>query len=142
MDKTIFLVDLDHTLYNVETEILYDDAIEFISYLNKIGTPILFTEGELDFQKAKVERLGLSKYFGKNIMIFESFTKMSEFNPKLKYEKIVLIDDKSITIEEARKRKWITIRVQRGKYKSTSAISDYTVPDLKSIIGLKILNEV
>lgn len=132
-----FLVDLDHTLYDVEKGSLYSDAIGFVDFLTNHGKTILFTEGEVSFQKEKVSRLNLKKHFS-SVRIFDSYSKMSETVNDYKDEKIVLIDDNPEVVEEANKRGWVTIRIKRGKYENVSSKSDYLVSDLNSIKKFKI----
>lgn len=128
-----FLIDLDHTLYDVQKEKLYPDAIHLLEYLSGKGTIVLFTEGEKEFQLNKIEKLKLSKYFGKNLRVFESYSKMKDTKNDYVGENIYLVDDNPEVLKTAMERKWLTIRVNRGRYKDQVADSDFKVDDLKSI---------
>lgn len=129
----VFLIDLDHTLYNVEKKELYPDAFCFIEFVKQKGIAVLFTEGVIGFQKNKIERLSLNKLFGENILIFDSYLKMSGLKDNFEGKTVYIIDDNPKVLEEARERKWITIRVIRGRYKNKKSVSDYTVSNLKLI---------
>lgn len=138
----IFLIDLDHTLYDVVNEKLYDDAISFIKFANKNGKAVLFTEGELKFQGEKIKKLNLNKYFGKNIKIFKSYSKISEIGDDFGKNKVFLIDDNPNVLIKAKDKGWKTIRVRRGKYENMNINTDYIVSNLKDIENLSIFYNV
>lgn len=138
IDQTRFLVDLDHTLYNVEEKKLYSDAIELIKFLKIKGEVILFTEGNIDFQKEKIKRLNLKELFGKDILVFSSFSKMKDIDSTSLEGKTILIDDNPEIIRQAKIRGWKTIRVKRGRHKDVETDADYTVTDLKTIENLNL----
>jgi len=73
-NKITILIDFDYTLFDttkfVETlekssdtidykEFLYPDTQSFIEYASKFGDLTLFSEGELEFQKEKIEGTGI-----------------------------------------------------------------------------------
>ena len=151
--KKIILIDLDHTLFNTQEfrkvlnlpdkqvnyrSFLYNDALPFIKYVSKYGTPVLFTEGDMDFQNQKIEKSGLKKVFGRDIKVFPACGKARNNALTDDQELIgrVLIDDKPEVLDKAISLGYKTIRVRRGKYKLLNGRMrpDYVVSDLKSII--------
>lgn len=137
-ENKIFLVDLDHTLYNVFENCLYDDAIELINFLKSKGKTILFTEGDADTQKGKIKRFKLENVFRDDILVYDSYSKMSRSPNFLVGNKVYLIDDNPNVINEAKSKNWTTIRVKRGRYINEKTDADYEVSDLKSIESIII----
>lgn len=159
MNKNLtILVDFDHTLFDTEkfvklrsgnskkidySKLLYPDALVFITYANSKGTTILFSEGEIPFQKEKIKGTGIEKLFNGGVRILPSFSKMSKLE-EWKAENLILVDDKPEIIEEAVKRGFLTIRVRRGRYASvdTQNPADFTVKSLREIVDKNLLESI
>ncbi len=150
------LIDLDYTLLDTEKlrknikdnitdfdykDLLYPDALAFISYSSKYGTPTLFSEGKIDFQKEKIKRTGLEKIFGKNIKIYSSYKKIFDLAKVVRDGDIVLIDDKPDIIDHAITLGMKTVRVRRGKYQEVDTKSKplYEVNNLSDVIRQDLL---
>ena len=159
MNKNLtILVDFDHTLFDTGkfvkfrsknpkelnySDFLYPDAISFIIYAGSKGTSVLFSEGEVDFQKEKIKGTGIEKLFNGGVRVLPSFSKMASLG-EWEGKKIVLIDDKPEVIEEAAKNGFLTIRVRRGRYADldTQNLADFTVKSLREIIDKNLLESV
>jgi FMN phosphatase YigB (HAD superfamily) len=157
MSKRQILVDFDHTLFNTEKfkeilktgtipgypEFLYDDAPQFLEYAREYGELALLSEGEPDFQKEKIEKSGISKFFSE-VKIFPSFQKSTYFAQVSDKPNVILIDDKPDIIDEAVSVGLTVIRVKRGKYKDaeTKFRPRYVVNSLQEIIDKDILKNV
>ena len=139
--KKIILIDLDHTLYDVDNEVLYPDALDFIGYAKKYGEIYLFTEGDLKFQEEKIKRLQLDELFGDNILLHKEYEKMDGVKNKFSSKDVILIDDRADVIDKAIVLGWRTIKVKRGRHQSEECnlLPDYAVNSLRAIIGKKYL---
>lgn len=132
MDKdSIILVDFDHTLFDTsrfveflskspETinykDFLYPDVSGFLDYASKLGKLTLFSEGEVEFQKEKIEGTGIGKLFPGGVRILPSYTKVGELAKMSDASETILIDDKPEIIDQAISSGFKVIRVKRGKY--------------------------
>ncbi|MBL7036498.1 hypothetical protein ISR94_01430 [Candidatus Microgenomates bacterium] len=139
--KKIILVDLDHTLYEVDSGNLYPDAIDFVKFAQKQNETYLFTEGDHNFQKNKIEKTGLDKIFGKNIRIYDEFLKIENSKKEFSDKDVILIDDKPLVIDGAISLGWETIRIKRGRYKNKDSQlkPNNTVKDLQTIVSGNLL---
>ena len=159
MNKNLtILVDFDHTLFDTGkfvkfrsknpkelnySDFLYPDAIPFIIYASGKGTTVLFSEGEVDFQKEKINGTGIEKLFNGGVRVLPSFSKMSSLK-EWKGRKLVLIDDKPEVIKDAAKKSFLTIRVRRGRYVNvdTQNLADFTVKSLREIVDKNLLESI
>ncbi len=156
MKSTLILIDFDHTLFNTEKfkkaikreaipryrGFLYKDALEFLDYAKKFGKLILFSEGEADFQRKKIKKSGVLKFFSK-VKIYPTDSKAQNF-VEFQGERIILIDDKPKIADEAISVGLSVIRVRRGKYKSinTRFTPAIEVKSLKEIIRRDLLCDI
>jgi len=159
MLKRIY-IDFDYTLFNVfkfvqdrkkgsltdgkYSKYLYSDAAPFINYAKKFGTPYIFSEGEVGFQKEKIFKTGINQLFGDNLKIYGSYEKMLQVRTEDVKDKVILVDDNPETITEALKLGWKAIRIKRGKYKEGESMlkPDYTVTTLKQIVENNLLSKL
>lgn len=157
MRSKIILIDFDYTLFNVYKYLkninrsvpkdedysayLYKDALDFIKYSKKYGVSYIFSEGDIEFQKLKIEKTGIAKIFGKNLKIYGSYAKMSDAENEFRGKEVLLVDDNPSTVIKAKKIGWKVIRVRRGKYRkeANKIAPDYTVNNLGSIITMNLL---
>jgi methionine salvage enolase-phosphatase E1 len=150
-------IDLDYTLLDVDKfklknkniigdldfrDILYSDSLEFINYASKYGIPTLFSEGEIKFQREKVEKTGLEKIFGNNIKIYPSYEKIFELPEIANSNDVVLIDDKPEIIDRAISLGIKVVRIKRGKFKDVDSkkIPYAEVKSLEEIIKKDLLS--
>lgn len=157
--KTTILIDFDYTLFDtsrfVETlekspdtidykVFLYPDTLSFIDYASRFGDLTLFSEGEPEFQKEKIEGTGISSKFKGGTKIFPSYTKVDELLKMPKDEKTILIDDKPDVVDMAMKSGIFVIRVRRGKFSGdeTKESPKFVVDSLSEIVSENLLNRI
>jgi FMN phosphatase YigB (HAD superfamily) len=101
-------------------ERLYEDAIAAVRFAQRLGTTVILSDGDAAFQPMKVERSGLWRAFGDNVLIYihkeESLDDVERLFPARHY---VMIDDK-LRILDALKRTWgkrvTTVFPKQGHY--------------------------
>jgi hypothetical protein len=160
MDKNLtILVDFDHTLFNTTKfvefmsgspktidykDFLYPDALEFVNYASDFGNLTLFSEGEVDFQKEKIDGTGIGGLFSGGVRIFPSYSKMQDLASIATVKKTVLIDDKPEVVDNAISLGCHVIRVKRGKYsdKETKSKPDFVVNSLSEVVEKDILRSI
>lgn len=153
------LVDFDHTLFDTEKfkvarlespekinykDFLYPDALDFIKYASKFGKAILFSEGEPDFQKEKIDGTEIEKLFSGGVKIYPSYSKIGELLKIAQENEIILIDDKPDVIDEAISAGCKVIRVRRGKYanEETKLKPEFVVEGLSEIVSKNLLQRI
>lgn len=160
MDKNItILVDFDYTLFDtaklVKTlsgsperldykDFLYTDALELIDYASGLGNLILFSEGDIDFQKEKIDGTGIGKLFSGGVKVFPSYSKMQYLANIAPGKKVILIDDKPEVLDKGISLGYRVIRVKRGKYSDdeTKSKPDFVVNDLSEICKKDLLRSI
>jgi len=101
-------------------ERLYEDALAAVRCAQRWGTTVILSDGDAAFQPMKVERSGLWRAFGDNVLIYihkeESLDDVERLFPARHY---VMIDDK-LRILDALKRAWgervTTVFPRQGHY--------------------------
>ena len=101
-------------------ERLYEDALDAVRLAQRWGKTVILSDGDAAFQPMKVERSGLWRTFGNNVLIFihkeESLDDVERLFPARHY---VMIDDK-LRILDAVKRVWgarvTTVFPRQGQY--------------------------
>lgn len=151
--KPIVLFDIDYTLFDtayfkkssLTKHKIYEEVIGVLEKLNKIAMLGIFSEGNLEFQRKKLNQTGIEGYFKKdNTHIV--LNKLSEFRKVLrKYEDGItfFVDDKLSILHDAKKifPKVVAIWVKRGFYaenqKEISGFKpDAEVKNLKDVIKI------
>jgi len=166
--KKILLIDFDHTLFdlgqifqNVDNyddgkkfvlahekldEYLYSDAKAFIKTVSKLVTPVIFSEGELDYQKQKISKTSLDQEIGEaNFLIFDAYEKEKRLEDLAKENEIVaIVDDNPRIIDKAITLGIPTIRIVRGKYKdeTTTYVPTFEVESLDEIISSTLIQKI
>lgn len=139
--KPIVLFDIDDTLFDTAFFIqsglseckIYSEAMRALNSLNALATLGIFSKGETQFQKNKLEKTGIVKFFKEeNIHIFDDKNvNLIRIIDKYRDSKIFLVDDKLEILYSAKKHmeQVFTIWVKRGRYaENQKAISCFT-PD-------------
>lgn len=156
-DVTI-LVDFDYTLFDttrfVNTlssspktvdykDFLYPDALGFLEYASEFGNLILFSEGEIEFQKEKIDGVDIEKLFSGGIKILPSYTKVSELTKMSNAVNLIMIDDKPDVVDQAVSLGFKTIRINRGKYAgvNTKLKPNFVVESLEEIVKKDLLRD-
>ena len=102
------------------TDRLYPQALEVVGHVRQWGRPVVLSDGDAVFQPRKVERSGVWKAFGDDVLIYihkeEELADVERLYPARRY---VLIDDK-LRILSAVKAIWgdrvVTVFPQQGHF--------------------------
>lgn len=146
----IIFFDIDYTLFNTDTfkksgltrYESYPEVKEALSTLSKKARLGIFSEGELNFQKEKLNKLGIGKYFEvDSVFIFENkqghiagiFDSMDD--------KTYVVDDKKevLNLIHEINKAVKTIWMKRGVYAEHSKsdyVPDYEVKDLSGVLSI------
>lgn len=168
MIKPIVLIDFDHTLLDWQQipqdfesyqqaktfilqqsnldEFLYPDTYEFLQEISRKWTPALFSEGEVDYQKKKIDKTNVGKFIdSKHMFIFDEHQKVVGLKQLANQINVLaLIDDNPQILDAAKTLAVPTIRLKRGKYQSakTKFQPDFEVNSLAEITQRNILESI
>jgi FMN phosphatase YigB (HAD superfamily) len=149
----IVLFDIDYTLFdtkefkasNLEKFSLYKEVLPVLELFPKNLEVGIFSKGEAEFQKLKLQKTGIQKYFQqKHVHIFENKNEnLEKIINKYLNMKIYLVDDKLEVLCNAKKinSSIFTIWIERGPYaqnKRQNFSPDLIVQNLNEIIPLLI----
>lgn len=154
--RPVILLDIDDTLFDtanfkqsgLSEYKVYEEVEKTLSDLSIIATLAIFSKGEDQFQKTKLEKTGLLKFFDdKNVYIFDDKNiNLLGVIGKYKDSKIFLVDDILEVLHSAKKNaeQVVTIWVKRGRYAHSQKeipgfTPDATITSLNEVVGL-ILN--
>ncbi|KKQ28393.1 MAG: hypothetical protein A3H17_00925 [Candidatus Levybacteria bacterium RIFCSPLOWO2_12_FULL_37_14] len=139
--KPIVLFDIDYTLFDtalfkqsgLSMHKIYAEVTQTLDGLNNFATLGIFSKGETQFQKTKLEKTGMAKFFKEeNVHIFDNKdANLIKIIDKYKGLKIFIIDDKLEILYSAKMYmdQLFTIWVKRGWYaENQKAIPDF-IPD-------------
>ncbi len=109
-------------------ERLYPGALEVVARMSRLGTVAVLSDGDAVFQPHKVERSGLWRAFGGNVLIYvHKEQELGHVERLLPARRYVVIDDKS-RILAALKGHWgdrvITVLPRQGHYANDPATMD------------------
>jgi hypothetical protein len=151
--KPVVLFDIDYTLFDtrkfkdskLRDYSTYGEINRILTQLNDIASLGIFSKGETEFQKAKLEKTGMLKFFEeKNIHIFnDKDAELTGVLEKYKNSKLFLVDDKLGILYSAKKYmpRIITVWVKRGPYAETQVPIENFVPSA-TIDGLSDLYRI
>lgn len=101
-------------------QFLYPHAIETLTYLCGIGTPVIVSDGDLDFQAEKIFNSSLADVVeGKVLLYTHKQEHLSEIMRLYPADHYVMIDDKPAILADVKKalgEKVTTVFVKQGKY--------------------------
>ena len=102
--KPVILFDIDYTLFDTrkfkDSKLreygIYDEIMEALTQLSSLVNLGIFSKGESEFQKTKLEKTGMIKFFKENnIHIFDDKdANLISVLEKYKTSRIFLVDDK------------------------------------------------
>lgn len=150
MNKPIVLFDIDYTLFDTDffkkskllKHKIYEETIGVLENLRKIAVLGIFSEGGLDFQKTKLRKTGIEKYFKKENMhiVLSKLDELRKTLEKYKDKKTFFVDDKLAILFDAKKMfpKVFTVWVKRGFY----AINQKKIAGFKPDAEVENLSEV
>jgi len=153
LNKPIILFDIDYTLFdtagfkesNLKEFKLYPEVAHTLEKLSKFATLGIFSEGEKDFQKAKLKITGIDRYFTENNIHISSLkeTELKAIVDIYSGENLYVVDDKLIILEVTKNAipGVKTIWVKRGEY-ANKVLSipgftpDYSMAELSQLISI------
>jgi FMN phosphatase YigB (HAD superfamily) len=115
---------------------LYPSALDVVRHVQQWGPTVILSDGDAAFQPRKVERSGLWRTFGDNVLIFvhkeESLEDVERLFPARHY---VMIDDK-LRILQSLKESWgdrvTTVFPRQGHYALEPGVEEkYRKPDIR-----------
>ncbi|MBF8249934.1 MAG: hypothetical protein HW400_535 [Candidatus Levybacteria bacterium] len=126
--KPVVLFDIDYTLFktgefkdsHLQNYNIYEEVMGILSQLKNIASLGVFSKGEVEFQKTKLRKTGMIKFFQENnIHIFDDKeVNLLDVLEKYKDSKLFFVDDKLGILYSAKKHMpgIITVWVKRGPY--------------------------
>lgn len=141
--KPVILLDIDDTLFNTALFIqsglsnheVYDEVMRVLKKLSTFAILGIFSEGETDFQKTKLEKTEILKYFKEDdIHIYgDKNTNFLQAIDNYKDNKVFLVDDRLDVLNSAKRKmkKIITIWIKRGRYAENQKPISGFKPDAK-----------
>lgn len=137
--KPIVLFDIDYTLFDtaffkqsgLSEHKIYAEVMQVLNSLNAVAELGIFSKGESKFQKTKLEKTGMAKFFEENnIHIFDDKdANLISVLGKYKDSKLFLVDDKLGILYSAKSHmdRVCTIWIKRGPFAQSQ----------KEIVGFK-----
>lgn len=137
----LVLFDIDYTLFDtanfkdssLSDYQLYDEIEHLLINLSSTIDLGIFSKGEKEFQKLKLQKTGIEKYFNpENIHIFENKDEnLQAVIKKYSDRKIYLVDDKLEVHYNAKKHNStiVTIWVKRGPFAQDETLLNNFSPD-------------
>jgi FMN phosphatase YigB (HAD superfamily) len=114
---------------------LYPGALEAVAHLRKQGRTVILSDGDVVFQPLKIERSGIGKAVGGNVLIYvHKEQELDDVEARYPADHYVLVDDK-VRILGAVKQVWgervTTVFPRQGHYALDSEeIAQHPAPDL------------
>ena len=150
----IVLLDIDDTLFNTEKLIhssffvyeLYKEVITALSELSTIATLGVFSQGEIAFQRKKLQETNIEQYFSEDhihIMEFKLEMMQDILERYHNQGEIFVVDDRLENLHMAKKSApfIFTIWMKRGRYSNiqeqkANFTPDATVTNLYDVISI------
>jgi FMN phosphatase YigB (HAD superfamily) len=113
---------------------LYPCSLDVVEHLDRFGTTVLLTDGDVVFQPQKIERSGLLEAVDGRVLLFiHKETELPHIEKAFPADHYVMIDDK-IRILTAAKRIWgsrlTTVFVRQGHYALAPDVANYPPADI------------
>lgn len=151
--KKIVLFDIDYTLFDtaffkgsgLSEYKIYEEVMQILGSLGKVATLGIFSKGETEFQRTKLKKTEIMKFFKENnIHIFgDKDANLINVLEIYKDSMLFLVDDKLGVLYSAKKHmpEVFTVWVKRGPYaKSQEEIPgfrpDAVIEDLEEVVGI------
>ena len=115
-------------------ERLFKGALDVVTTVKQIGTPVILSDGDVVFQPHKIRRSGLYDAFAGAVLIYvHKENELADIARRYPAEQYILVDDK-LRILSAIKAEWAervtTVFVRQGHYAyDEQAISGYPTAD-------------
>lgn len=139
--KPIVLFDIDYTLFDtrkfkdskLQDYNIYEEVMGILMQLSGLVNLGIFSKGETEFQKTKLEKTGMMKFFkDNNVHIFDDKdANLINVLEKYKDSKLFLVDDKLGILYSAKKHmpQVFTIWVKRGPFAQVQKPIEGFLPD-------------
>ena len=126
--KPVILFDIDYTLFDtaffkqsgLSEHKIYSEVMQVLDSLSAIATLGIFSEGNLNFQKIKLQKTGIGKYFEqKNThIVLNKLDELRSIHNRYKDVTTFFVDDKLSILFDAKKMfpEIFVIWVKRGFY--------------------------
>jgi FMN phosphatase YigB (HAD superfamily) len=126
--KPIVLFDIDYTLFDTKLfkksdltkHKIYEEVRDVLEKLSKIALLGIFSEGDLEFQRKKLNQTEIADYFEKDNthIVLNKLTGVRKVLQKYANRKTFFVDDKLSILFDAKKifPNVVTIWVKRGIY--------------------------
>jgi FMN phosphatase YigB (HAD superfamily) len=129
LGMSLFLVD-----YPFATR-LYPGALDAIAHLNRLGTPVILSDGDAVFQPRKIDRSGLWTAVEGRVLVYVHKEQMlDDVERRFPAAHYVMIDDKLrllVAIKKIWKSRVTTVFVRQGHYAlDPSVIAAYPAADI------------
>lgn len=112
-------------------EFLYPNALEVVSRLWTMATPVVLTDGDALYQPMKIARAGITAAVRGNVLVFgHKEEQLADVHARYPADRYVLVDDRAAILSRV-KLHWghrvVTVHVRQGHY---GADPGPTAPDL------------
>ena len=126
--KPVVLFDIDYTLFDTKLfkkvdltrHEIYEEVKDVLEKLSKIALLGIFSEGDLEFQRKKLDQTEIVDYFEKDNthIVLNKLTEIRKVLQKYTDRETFFVDDKLNVLFDAKKifPKVVTIWVKRGWY--------------------------
>lgn len=152
-EKKMILFDIDYTLFDTDifkqSELTdyraYDEVVQMLEELQGIATVGIFSEGEQEFQKAKLLKTRIHDRFPQEHLhiVAKKEESLREILKKYKKYQLFMVDDKLSLLQAAKKvsPSVVTIWIKRGPYAINQAnanafLPDATITSLDEVVGV------
>ncbi|GHO82828.1 HAD family hydrolase [Dictyobacter formicarum] len=112
---------------------LFPEVFETLQYLNSIGTVVIVSDGDLDYQADKIFNSALAEAVNGRVLLFvHKQEHIEEIKQRYPGDHYVIIDDKPkilFDVQQVMKDHITTVFVKQGKY-AKEAFPDNYVPDI------------
>jgi hypothetical protein len=112
---------------------LYPDVLETLQYLDGIGTPVIVSDGDKNYQAEKIFNSGIAQAVEGRVLLFiHKQEQLDEIEKLYPADHWAIIDDKPQILVDVKKLKGdsiVTVFVNQGKYARAGFPSSF-VPDI------------
>ncbi len=113
---------------------LHEGALEALDHIGRLGTTVVLSDGDLRFQRAKIESAGIAAAVGGRVVITKHKEReLSVVEQRFPGAHYALLDDRA-GILAAVKAQWgarvTTVHVRQGRYAAEADSVESTRPDL------------
>ena len=134
--RDLRLLEVSHFMINYPfANRLYPNSLDVVEYVKKWGPPVILSDGDVVFQRRKVDRSGLADVFGANVLIYvHKEHELDDVETRFNAQHYVMIDDK-VRLLTAITKFWgprvTTVFPRQGHYAlNATEVAKYPQPDI------------